>query len=357
MHRQDHTRCLLQRRDELVKQVRVPVLNLWLKSLRNNNEQALHEFDRVRFKNDLLRSLQPFDVESQQQQEIPSTQISCIRAVQLANGHEVPIEVNEDPSEVAAALRGPTIFGNVEDFNPDDLKESMKKEMQSTLEFDVYATVDASSLDQDSIKQAMTLKWVHTWTGFVKSRLCVRGYRQEISDLDETYASTPVMTSRRVLLVMALSKGWMIQMREVSTAFLHADLQSDEPVYVWHPREFYPQGGVLWKLKRATYGLRSSPRDWQTHFAKVLASLQFARLQSDADVYVHLANQVYVLVYVDDLLGIGDPSKVKQTLQELGRVFCLKDVGSLDQAGSTITFLGRELKRLAASITLKMKSG
>ncbi|MCP4193304.1 MAG: hypothetical protein GY768_22050 [Planctomycetaceae bacterium] len=137
----------------------------------------------------------------------------------MTNGQDIPIEVNEDPSEREQHLRDPAIFENVEDFDANDLKESMKKEMQSMMEFDVYDTVDIATLDPDSVKQAMTLKWVHTWKGFVKSRLCVRGYKQEIPDLDETYASTPVMTSLRVLLVLALSKGWTIQMRDVATAF------------------------------------------------------------------------------------------------------------------------------------------
>ncbi len=64
-----------------------------------------------------------------------------------------------------------------------------------------------------------------------------------------------------------------------------------------------------------------------------------------------------IFVYVDDLLIIGDLAKVQNTLQTLGKIFCLKDVGSLDKGGSSIVFLGRELKRVGDSIAFKMKTG
>ena len=118
----------------------------------------------------------------------------------------------------------------------------------------------------------MDFTWIHTWKGHAsKSRLCVRGFKQNIEDMDDTYASTPVLCILKVLIVHALSRQWGIFTYDVTTAFLHAQLNPEAtPIYVWAPIEFYPDGQTIGKLKRAVYGLRTAPREWQDHFAKEL---------------------------------------------------------------------------------------
>jgi len=71
---------------------------------------------------------------------------------------------------------------------------------------------------------------------------------------------------------------------DVSTALLHATWTKGT-TYVWPPEEFYPQGGVVWKLKKALYGLKSSPKLWQTHFASTMAKFDFVRCESDSNLY------------------------------------------------------------------------
>ena len=88
---------------------------------------------------------------------------------------------------------------------------------------------------------------------------------------------------------------------DVCTAFLHALI--DTTLFVIPPKEYYPRGGVLWKLKKAMYGLKSAPKDWQDHFALILTTeLAFVRLMTDSNVYYSAALVVYVLVYADDFL-------------------------------------------------------
>ncbi|MCP4192560.1 MAG: hypothetical protein GY768_18250, partial [Planctomycetaceae bacterium] len=283
--------------------------------------------------------------------------IGQVQHVHLSDDNVIPVEVNEDLSESSSALKDPILSDSVDDFDPQELSEAMKKEMQSIENFDVKEDVAISQVDDSIIRSAMTLRWVHVWKGFVRSRLVVQGFRQEITDLDDTYASTPIMPILRVLLTMALSKGWSIQLCDVSTAFLHADLQSEEDIYVWPPKEFYPQGDRLWRLKKAMYGLRSSPKDWQTHFAKIMSTLGFRRLQSDANVYVDTVRGVYILVYVDDLLVLGDVTVVQTVIGRLANEFLLKRIGALDKDGSMSTFLGRELRRMGDAIAVRMKDG
>ena len=97
---------------------------------------------------------------------------------------------------------------------------------------------------------------------------------------DNLLASTPSLVTMRLLLCMALARNWGITMGDVSTAFLHALM--NEEVFVWPPKEFYPEGKCLWRLKKAMYGLRQAPKLWQEHFAEVMTTkLGFRRCKSD----------------------------------------------------------------------------
>ena len=77
-------------------------------------------------------------------------------------------------------------------------------------------------------------------------------------------------------------------------AFLHATVTGE--LYVVPPQEFYDQGSVPWKLKKALYGLRAAPRAWQDHLAELVHTHNFKRMQSEANVYASLALKVTMLV-------------------------------------------------------------
>ena len=155
---------------------------------------------------------------------------------------------------------------------------------------------------------------------------------------------------------MALARAWMTYSFDISTAFLHAPL-SGEPVYVWPPKEFYHFGKVLWRLKKAMYGLRSAPKDWQAHWAAVLLSIGFIRLQSDANVYMHREFAVYILAYVDDLMIIGLQIFIDKVLPLLKEKFLMKATGELNSEGAEVEFLGRRLIRQSDSIKFMSKDG
>ena len=79
-----------------------------------------------------------------------------------------------------------------------------------------------------------------------------------MEDKCETCASTPSLTALRLLLTLAIAKGWRISIGDISTAFLHALVNED--FYVIPPLECYPEGRALWKLCKALCGLKHSPK-------------------------------------------------------------------------------------------------
>ena len=60
---------------------------------------------------------------------------------------------------------------------------------------------------------------------------------------------------------------------------------------------------VIWKLHRALYGLRTSPKTWQEHLHSTLRRLQLQQLKSDRCIWV--MPNLMVLADIDDLLIAG----------------------------------------------------
>nr|GFA19565.1 hypothetical protein [Tanacetum cinerariifolium] len=89
-----------------------------------------------------------------------------------------------------------------------------------------------------------------------KSRLVVRGYRQEEGiNFKESFAPIARMEAIRIFLEYVAHKSFTVFQMDVKTAFLHGSLKED--VYVCQPEGFidadYPSH--VYKLKKALYGL------------------------------------------------------------------------------------------------------
>ena len=129
-----------------------------------------------------------------------------------------------------------------------------------------------------------------------------------------------------------------------------------DTVFVRPPIEYYPNGPdgrppCLWRLNKAMYGLKQSPRLWQEHYASVMKSLGFRCCKSDPNLYCHSSKQLYVLAYVDDLLIAGDSDKAQEFIEALNKELLVKVTAKLD-AGTG--FLGRRLRHNGDSIDLFM---
>nr|GFA34391.1 retrovirus-related Pol polyprotein from transposon TNT 1-94 [Tanacetum cinerariifolium] len=143
--------------------------------------------------------------------------------------------------------------------------DSMQKELLQFKRLDVWVLVPA--LDNIS---PLTLKWLfknkHDEEQTVirnKSRLVVRGYRQEEGiDFEESFALVARMEAIKIFLAYAAHKSFIVFQMDVKTAFLHGSLKED--VYVCQPKGFIDADhpSYVYKLKKALYGLKQAPRAW-----------------------------------------------------------------------------------------------
>nr|GEU49435.1 retrovirus-related Pol polyprotein from transposon TNT 1-94 [Tanacetum cinerariifolium] len=109
-----------------------------------------------------------------------------------------------------------------------------------------------------------------------KSRLVVRGYRQEEGiDFEESFAPVARMEAIGIFLAYAAHKSFIMFQTDVKTAFLHGTLKED--VYVCQPKGFIDADhpSHVFKLKKALYGLKQAPRAWYTQLFSDLMKSRF----------------------------------------------------------------------------------
>nr|GEX50729.1 putative copia-type Pol polyprotein [Tanacetum cinerariifolium] len=156
--------------------------------------------------------------------------------------------------------------------------ESMQEELLQFKRMDVWVLVPAS----DNISP-ITLKWIFKNKNDEentvirnKSRLVVRGYRQEEGlDLEESFAFVARMEAIRIFLVYATHKSFTVFQMDVKISFLHGTLKED--VYVCQPEGFIDADhpSHVYKLKKALYGLKQAPRAWYDELSMFLLQNHF----------------------------------------------------------------------------------
>eukprot|EP00253_Pinus_taeda_P021796 PITA_21796 len=129
---------------------------------------------------------------------------------------------------------------------------------------------------------------------------------------------------------------------DVKTTFLHGDLEDE--IHMKKPKGFAMKGKkeLVCKLKKSLYGLKQSPRMWYQKFHTFIRGLGFTRRKADQCVYFKFIGDrvIYLVLYVDDMLLIGNEKEVIQDLKtHLSSKFDMKDLGAANY------ILGMEIKR------------
>ena len=137
----------------------------------------------------------------------------------------------------------------------------------------------------------------------------------------DVYAATGSTASQRLCLAVALDRDWIVVPADVSTAFLHASL--DTEMYVWPPDGMAAEG-VVWRLRKALYGLRRAPQLFQRHLQGVLKELGFKQLKCDSTVFYHEEMEVLIDSHVDDMKVAGKEAQVDKIFEMLSEHLTIK---------------------------------
>ncbi len=128
-----------------------------------------------------------------------------------------------------------------------------------------------------------------------------------------------------------MQNGLKLHQVDVTTAFLNGELE--EVVYMRQSQGFIAKGQehLVCKLKKSIYGLKQSPRCWNTTLHNQLTTMEFVQADSDPCVYRDSGGEIFFIgVYVDDIILAGESEKrMKEVKDTLTKKFDIKDMGQL----------------------------
>jgi histone deacetylase 1/2 len=157
------------------------------------------------------------------------------------------------------------------------------------------------------------------------------------------------MSTIRLILSIAVSRGWSLRQLDVQNAFLHGVLE--EEVYMRQPPGYVDKScpNFVCKLDKALYGLKQAPRAWYARLSTKLVALGFTPSKADTSLFYFNKHGVivFVLIYVDDIIVASSSSRATTgLLHSLKQDFALKDLGELHY------FLGIEVNKVSDGLVL-----
>ncbi|CAG7717892.1 unnamed protein product, partial [Allacma fusca] len=237
----------------------------------------------------------------------------------------------------------------VGDENSEKWQEAMERELENIEKNETWSLVDLPEG-----KKALGVKWVYSrkWNGKYKARLVVLGYQQEENGEESVYSPVASMTAVKSVLVLAQINGWEIEQLDVDSAFLNGTVKSE--VYVEQPKGFKKrEGKKVYRLWKALYGLRESPRCWFQHLDEYLKSLGFRNFETEKCVYILVKDGkvVFLVIFVDDFLVTGDSDEfIEYVKSKLCAKFSMKVMGKVKN------YLGIEITRDSNSMKLSQRA-
>jgi hypothetical protein len=166
---------------------------------------------------------------------------------------------------------------------------------------------------------------------------------------DDPPAPTGQHTTLRVLMVHAAIHGLCMRHIDISTAFLHGEL--DEEVYVEQPPIVIDETDKVWRLLHALYGLRHSPAKWHERLCEQLQRFGFSRAGYDPALMVKRlvpGELCFVFLWVDDLIIIGTQQECHRVVSDVLGTFKGRNLGEASW------LLGMSVKRDMSAKTIEL---
>ena len=217
----------------------------------------------------------------------------------LATGAEVSPD-DKEPNTIKQAYALP---------DRDKWREAVEIELDMLRQFNVFSPPMQLPRGAKPLSSRWVFKRKRDHLGNVvkyKARLTPQGCYQHFGvDYADTYAPVARMATLRYVLALACLLNLKTSSCDFTNAFLNAELKED--VYVNAPPGSPPlPDGYVYKLQRALYGLKQSPREWNNTVNDFMVNeCGFKQMKCEKCLYIKKhrdGTYMIVCMYVDDLV-------------------------------------------------------
>ena len=208
----------------------------------------------------------------------------------------------------------------------------------------------------------MSGRWVDTMKTptMWRSKYTARSYEEPHSD-EGCFAATATIQGIRVLLARCLDKRDQRHeafVADYTQAFRNAEVREGEhllaqPPEGWIPKILTDGRRVVWRVRKAMLGLRTSPRRWQEHLSGKLKEHGFVQDERGPCLFANTELDICIGVHVDDTLAVGPSELTKNLLQELSKDITMRWGMVIDKPQE---FLGHSLCRTPQGYTFGVSS-
>ena len=248
---------------------------------------------------------------------------------------------------------------NIEQYDKQEVLTAMKKDLDKLRQKDMYEECDKSTLTPEQLRKVFKTHWVvgdrpdptttataTATTGEVhaselRARFVAKGYSQHADDpMVECYAATPSSTSLKALTATrntTRSSNYMprhlYSLHQHTTTTNRRNLRPTSRVVLQQPNNTMEikEGNVrttyIPKVVATTLGGSTTPTNLR---------------QCKADRCLWTTPGLGVLIYADDLLLVGETTRIQQFISTLKATFTLKHVTTLSKE-QDVRFLGKRL--------------
>ena len=205
-------------------------------------------------------------------------------------------------------------------------REAMQDEIDAMKRLEAFEVVPTSVVPEGV--RVLPSRWVFKIKpDKFKARICVRGDLQPLSQAGDTFSPTLKFVTVRLLFALAALYGFDLCQMDVCNAFVNAALM--DVIYMHAPQGF-STSGFCWRLLKALYGLKGSPRAWFKHLQTYLLSIGLQACELDPCLFILIVDGAIALlvgVHVDDLLIVGLLERTEWFRQQMKDKFKMTDLG------------------------------
>ena len=155
-----------------------------------------------------------------------------------------------------------------------------------------------------------------------------------------------------MVLAIAASKNWQIKSADVKNAYLQGELLERE-VFMEPPGE-RKKPGIVWKLRKAVYGMNDAGRKWFLKLGQTLEEIGCRKSKYDHCLFMYKNDnglQGLVLLWVDDIFHAGTDEFDKTVMQEIFKQF---QIGQTEK--ESFKYVGLEIYKDELGISLDQKA-